>query len=351
MNPRLPILAANDRLEVKRRAIRAGFYLHGVFGAGTLGYYLLGEGDWSVVDCLYMTVITLTTVGYEEVLPIGTVPGARVFTLVLIVVGMGLVLYFVSSLTAFFVDGSLGHIFQRRRMQKRLANLSGHYIVCGIGKTGIHVIEELLQAGRECVALDSEAERAALVTERWGEQIPAVLGDATQDDDLLAVGVERAAGLVAALGEEVHNLYATISARQLNPKLRIIVTSDDQRAESKFKHAGADSVVYTSIIGGRRIASEMIRPEVVTFLDLILRDKERNLMIEEVAVPSGSKVIGMTLTDADLRRFGDILVIAVRDNQGDYTYNPGPTTELMAGDVLIMLGEAGCIRQARDFVH
>jgi len=325
--------------------------LHLILAMGTGGYYFLGAGEWSLLNCLYMTVITMTTVGYAEVLPIESVYGARVFTLLLIVVGMGFVLYFVSTLTAFFIDGSLASIFQRRKMQKKLALMEGHFIVCGVGKTGIHVLEELVATGKECVALDQSEDRIDLLAQRYGETVPAVVGDATHDDDLTAVGIERAAGLVSCLGIEVQNLYCTLSARQLNSDMRIIVTSDNLKAEQKFIHAGADSVVYTSIISGRRIASEMVRPQVVTFLDLIMRDKERAMRIEEVAIPEGSKLANKTLTQADLRRFGDVLVIALRDaDQEHYSYNPGPNTVLRGGQVLIILGEINCIKELSRFI-
>lgn len=340
-----------SRSTARLRLIRATAFLHLILGVGTGGYYFLGEGEWSLIDCLYMTVITMTTVGYAEVLPIGAVYGARLFTLVLIIIGMGFVLYFVSTLTAFFIDGSLGSLFLRRKMQKKLALMEGHYIVCGVGKTGIHVLEELVATGKEVVALDHSEDRIELLAQRYGETVPAVAGDATHDEDLVAVGIERAAGLVSCLGVEVRNLYCTLSARQLNSDMRIIVTSDNLKAEQKFIHAGADSVVYTSIISGRRIASEMIRPQVVTFLDLILRDKERAMRIEEVVIPDYSQVANKTLTQANVRRFGDVLVIAVRDVDNEhYSYNPGPNTVLHSGQVLIILGEVNCIDELRRFV-
>ena len=339
------------RRDSRGRVIRAGVAFATILAVGTGGYFLLGRGEWSLFDCLYMTVVTLTTVGYGEVLPLADVPGARMFTVFLIIVGMGLVLYLMSTFTAFLVDGSLGTLFQRRKMLKQLDHMKDHYIICGIGKTGVHVIEELVDTGNQCVALDQREERVEAICVRYGSQVPAFVGDATSDTDLIAAGIERASGLVASLGEEVENVYCTLSARQLNPKIRIIVRSDNPMAEQKFIHAGADSVVYTSLIGGRRIASEMVRPEVVSFLDLMIRDKERTMRIEEVTIPQGSPVKGMTLTEANLRRFGDILVIAVRDADAEtYTYNPGPGRVLKENDVLILLGEMSCVREVHQFV-
>lgn len=346
---KLPTLAA--RRDSRGRVIRAGVAFVSILMVGTGGYFLLGRGAWSLFDCLYMTVVTLTTVGYGEVLPLAAVPGARLFTVFLIIIGMGLVLYLMSTFTAFLVDGSLGSIFQRRKMLKQLDQMKGHYIICGVGKTGIHVVEELVETGYHCVALDQREERIEAIAERYGPGVPAIVGDATHDGDLITAGVERATGLVASLGAEVENVYCTLSARQLNPTIRIIVRSDNPQAEQKFIHAGADSVVYTSLIGGRRIASEMVRPEVVSFLDLMIRDKERTMRIEEVTIPPGSPVKGKSLTEANLRRFGDILVIAIRATESEiYTYNPGPSRILEENDVLILLGEMSCVREVKHFV-
>lgn len=333
---------------IRLRLVRAGLYLLLVLAVGTIGYSFIGKGQWSLLDCLYMTVITLTTVGYEEVLPINDVAGGRAFTIAIIVIGMGLVLYFASTLTAFFVDGSLGALFSEKKMRKKLEALAGHIVICGVGKTGYEVLNELVRSNRTCVALDTDRKRIDLVKEHFGERVTAIVGDGTQDSDLLNVGIERASGLVATLGEEVENLYCTLSARQLNPDLRIIVMSDNVAAEQKFKHAGADSVVYTSIIGGQRIASELIRPTVVTFLDLMLRDKDRNLRIEEITIPENSQIGGETLASAKIRQFGEVLVIAIRQHGAErYQYNPGPNTHLSEGDVLILLGELSCIERVK----
>ncbi|MBN1944857.1 MAG: potassium channel protein [Bradymonadales bacterium] len=337
---------------LRNNLIRAGLMLLAVLSGATIGYYLLGQGRWSLLDCLFMTVITLSTVGYREVIPIYQMPGAEVFTILVILVGMGLVVYFASTLTAFVIDINLGALLARRKMLKNLETIKNHIIVCGAGQTGVHVIEELVLSKVPCVVLDQDPAQIQSLTDQYGQLVAAVVGDATQDESLIMVGVQRAKALVVTLGDEMATLYCTLSARQLNPSLRIIASSDNLKAEQKLKHAGASSVIYPRIIGSRRIASELIRPQVVTFLDLMLRDKDRILRIEEVHVPERSRVAGRSLMDSGIRQAADVLVVAIQSGpDGSFSYNPGPKTVLKAGDVLIVLGEISKVQSVREYVE
>jgi voltage-gated potassium channel len=264
---------------------------------------------------------------------------------------MGLVLYFASTLTALLVDGNLRAVYRLKKMLKRLGSMREHTAVCGLSKTGSHVVEELVLTGHPCAVLDQDPDRVNRILEHYDGRVPALVGDATRDEDLLKLGVDRAKALVISLGEDVDNLYCTLSARQLNPKLCIIVTSDDHRLEQKYHHGGADSVVYPNLIGGQRIASQLVRPEVVTFLDLMLRDQKNILRIEQIRLPDSGHVVGRSLASSGIRRIGEVLVVAIlRGVDGEFAFNPGPETTLQPNDTLIVLGEVGQIRAVREYV-
>ena len=324
-----------------------------VFGAaiaaGTFGYYYLGEGRWSLFDCFYMTVVTLSTVGFAETLPgLGEVEGARVFTVVLIVLGSGTLLYFASSLTAFIIEGDLVGVLRRRRMQNRVDELQGHVIVCGVGSTGIHCIEELAATGTPFVAVDADEDRLVRLGEDFEDmELLYVVGDATDDHTLQRAGIARARGLIAALHDDRDNVFVTITARALNARARIVAKAVETSADKKLRRAGADAIVSPNRIGGMRLVSELIRPHVVEFLDTMLRESRRSLRIEEVPVPPGSRLDGRSLREADLRRVADVLVIAVRLADGDYVHNPSPETPLRAGMTLIVLGECHQVQRLR----
>ena len=306
---------------------------------GTIGFYILEGGHNTIFECFYMTIITLSTVGYAEVIPLTY--GGRIFASVLIITGMGSLIYFGSTLLAFWVELDLQQLRRKRRMEKRIDNMRDHVIVCGVGTTGSRVVEELLETGTPFVMIDNREERIREVCNILGgdrEAIPRIVGDATEDRVLHQAGIDRARGLVAALRSDKDNLYLILSARQLNPSARIVARATETDAPPKMLRAGADRVVAPNLIGGMRIASEMVRPEVVEFIDVMLRDKEQNVRIEQVTVPGGSPLVGRRLADAGIRKATDVLVIAVRDARGKYVYNPGPDTVLTEGATLIVLG-------------
>jgi voltage-gated potassium channel len=319
---------------------------------GTLGYHYLGAGLWSFWDCFYMTVVTLSTVGYAETLPrLGDVSGARGFTVVLIVLGTGTALYFVSTFTAFIVEGDLVGALKRSRMQKRVDQMSDHLVVCGVGSTGIHILRELSAAQIPFVAIDNDEERLVRLGEdlETTEEILYVVGDATDDHVLEAAGIGRARGIIAALHDDKDNVFVTISARHLNPTARIVAKAIEPSADAKLKRAGADTIVSPNQIGGMRMVSEMVRPRVVEFLDLMLRDR-RNLRIEELTIPDESSLVGTSLMNTNIRKATDALVIAVRYPDGSYKYNPGSTAVIEKGTTLIVLGETPEIIRLRKGV-
>ena len=311
---------------------------------GTGGYYAIGKGQWALVDCLYMTVITLTTAGFGEILPIGATPLGRPFTIVLLLGGTVAVGWFVASAAAVLIEGELTGFAWRRRMDNLVKKLHGHTVVCGAGSTGIHCIRELAAVGRPFVVVEAREEVAREISTHY--RCPVVVGDATHDEILLEAGLERASGVISALTEDKDNLFVTVTARALNPSLRIVAKAIDPRADAKLRRAGADSVVSPNMIGGQRMVAEMVRPEVVSFLDVMTRQKETPLRIEEVPLPAGSRLAGRQVSDLELVRHR-LLLLAVRlpGDEPHYLYTPEPSHARAGGQTLIVLGEPARVRQ------
>lgn len=320
------------------RTFRAAGLVFMVFVIGTLVYWFVSGDEYGMLECAYMTVITLTTVGYTEVIPVREYPGLQAFTIVLIVLGMGSVLYFVSSLTAFIVDGELRNFIKMRRMRKRIDELDDHFVVAGIGNTGEYVLDEMVSSRRDVLVIDSNRERLEDVHEQLDIDFPYIVGDATEDDCLIEAGIERADALVCSLGTDRDNLFVTISARSLNPDLRIVTRAYEPESEQKFKMAGASSVIYTNVLGGLRMAAEAIRPQVTTFLDLMMQDHGHYRRVEELDIPEDSPLVGTEIQNTGIREQTDALIIAVYEQSNDeYIFNPGPTYTLTGDTKLIVL--------------
>ncbi len=318
-----------------------------VLFAGATGYYLLGQGAWSFDDCLYMTAITLSTVGFGEIIDVGSVTGARFYTIVLILSGMGVLVYFGSTLVALVVEGEIKRYFWRKRMVKYIDKLANHIIVCGAGRTGIYVIRELLATKTPLVVIDESEERIKQIMEEETGEFPYLVGDASVDRILREAGIHEARGLIAALPDDKDNLFVVISARQLNPRLRIVSRGIEPNIAEKLQRVGADSVVSPNLIGGMRMASEMIRPRVVEFLDLMLRDRKKNMRVEEVTVSTDSRWAGKTLAQADIPSLADVLVVALKNRTGDFQYNPKPEHILQEGTGLIVIGSVDEVARLR----
>lgn len=335
------------------RLIYATYALLGVVAISTIGYHVLGQGRWSWLDCLYMTLITIGTIGYGETLDgMAQMPEVRLWTMGLIVFGSGALVYFVSNFTALIIEGDLRGVLRRNRMRRHISHLENHIIVCGVGTTGIHVVEEMLATQTPFVVVEMNTERLGRLIEEHGEErIPSIEGDATEDEVLEQAGVKRARGVVAALHEDKDNLFVTITARSLNPTARIVAKAVELSASTKLRKAGADAVVSPNYIGGMRMASEMIRPSVTQFLDLMLRDKDRNLRIEEVTIPARSELIGARLVETDIMTASDCLVIAIRRADGTHLYNPKPDTVLEREMCLIILAESAHVNRLRKGIQ
>jgi voltage-gated potassium channel len=321
-----------------------------VIVGGACGYWIIGDGRWSFGDCIYMTVITVTTVGYGETLVgMESVPYARAYTVVQLVFGTGVLVYFASTITAFIVEGDLSRVLASQRLRKRVRNMKDHMVVCGAGTTGRHIIEELLKIEASVVAIDQNEEELQAIRAKYPRADFAYLvGDATDDDVMANANLTSARGLVAALASDKDNLYLIVAARQSAPQVRVIARCTDVALIERLKRAGADGVVSPNFIGGMRMVSELVRPSVVRFLDDMMRDKRAAYRVEEVTVGTGSALCDQTLRDADIHaRFG-MQVIACRDKDADpWTYNPEPGQKLRSGTVLVVVGSADQVRELR----
>ena len=330
----------------QRSIVRASIALASTGVIGTVGYKIIGGEQHTWLDALYMTVVTLTTVGHREVIEIGNNPGAQVFTIMLLLFGVGSFLYFFSNLTAFVVEGTLDRMFWRRRMKKITSSINDHFIVCGGGKTGHYVLLELIQTERPFVLIERDEQRVEALMARLGADIAVVIGDATDDDTLIEAGLERARGLVICISSDKDNLVVAFSARNLRPELRIVSRCSEQRDVQKLKKAGVDAIVTPDQIGGLRLVSELVRPTAVTFLDSMLREGG-HLRIEEVMVAPGAILAEQTLGDIRKEESLDLMVIAVRTADGTWRYNPPDSTPLPPGTGLIFMGNP----QARTMIE
>jgi voltage-gated potassium channel len=325
--------------------------LTALFG-GSAGYYLLGRGRWSYDDCLYMAAISLTTVGYGEIIDVGSVPGARLYTILLILLGMGVIVYFGSTVVAFIVEGEIKQYFGRKKMNKDIESLNKHVIICGGGATGATIIREMQATRTPFIVIEANEDRIRqMMNDEKIVPFPYIIGDATADSVLVQAGINRACGLVAALPDDKDNVFVVISARQLNAKLRIVSRGTEPNIAEKLLRVGADSVVSPNNIGGMRLASEIIRPRAVEFLDRMLQDKDHTLRVEEVTVNKGSRIQDKTLEEADIRSHADVLVIAVRQPSGNYIHNPRPELILQESTVLILIGVVEEVTKLKKICH
>jgi voltage-gated potassium channel len=325
--------------ELYRPFVISTVLMFGIFTIGVAGYMFFAP-EASLLDAIYMTVITLTTVGYGEIVDLSTHPGGRVFTIVLLFFGVGTFVYFFSSLTGFIVEGNLEHLFWRRKMQKAIDQMKDHFIVCGGGYTGRHIVRELAQTGRDFVLIEGDENHVVDAEEFAGAKLHVIIGDATDDHTLIGAGIERASGIFSCVSNDKDNLIVTVSARLLNPGVRIISRCMDEAVEQKIKKAGADVVISPNMIGGLRMASAMVRPTVVSFLDLMLRARER-LRVEESTVASGSRLDGKTVEELRHLHPADALLIATRTPDGDWQYNPLDEVKIVPGMTLIYMGSPG----------
>jgi voltage-gated potassium channel len=303
--------------------------LLGILVLGTAGYVAFG---FSLLDALYQTVTTVSTVGFEEVHPLST--GGRLFTIALILVGVGTVLYAFTLVLEAVVEGQIQELLGRKRMERQIARMSGHVIVCGYGRVGRNLAHFVVAAGEDVVVIENESERASTAEER----VHVVRGDATSDEVLQEAGIDRARVLVTALNTDADNLFVTLTARSRRQDLFIVARARIESSESKLAQAGADRVVNPQGIGGARMAAFVLQPHVAEFLDVVMHDGSLEFRLAEVSLPPGSPLAGRSLRDAHIRDSTGALILALRDAGGRFTTNPSPETVLVAGQILIAIG-------------
>ncbi len=301
---------------------------------GALGYYFIAHGDYSFFDGLYMTFITISTIGYGEVVDLSGSPVGRVFTMLVAMAGIITLTYTFSMITALIVEGNLTDSFRRKKMEKMIEQADDHFIVCSAERVGTHIVNELASTRRPYIVIEQHQEHIEELLEKHPETL-YIMGDATDNEVLLKAGITRAQGLFATEDDDNRNLVVCFSASQLNPNLRVVSLAREPKNIDKMKHAGAASVISAEQIGGLRMASEMARPAVVSFLDTMLRDRERNLRIEEVSVPAS--MVGMSLLDLKLKRFRDLLLMAIQEGV-NWIYNPEDAHLLTENSVLVFMG-------------
>jgi voltage-gated potassium channel len=300
-----------------------------VLVVGTAGYLLFGFG---LLDAIYQTVITVTTVGFNSPHPLDA--GSKVFTIILILVGVGTALYTFSAVLEVLIEGHMRDLVRRRKMERDIARMNGHVIVCGWGRVGREVAQFLTNAKRDLVVIDRDPERLS------GVPYASVCGDVADDEILLQAGIERAATLVAALDTDSDNLYLTVASKSMRPDLQIIARARNESSESKLVRAGADRVVNPQQLGGDRMASFVTQPHVVDFVDVVMHDGTLKFRLEELALSVDSPLAGKTLRSAHLRDRTGALVLAIRRPDGTFVTNPSPEDTIEAGDVLISVGTA-----------
>jgi len=324
-----------SRLSLK--AVIRGLVFMLLVVAGGAVWFALVEG-YSIVDALYMTIITISTVGFKEVHPLDA--SGRMFTVLLIIFGLMVLTYTLGSLGALIVEGALQKFIGRQRMMRDIENMAGHYIICGHGRMGSILCLELVGEGVPFVIVENDAAQAEALAAK-GYKV--VEGDATQDEILVSAGLNRAKGLVAVLSRNEDNLYVTLSAREMcrgaNPDLYILSRATGQKAAQKIYRAGADRVISPYIIGGMRFVQALLRPSVYDFVDVVTQSGGLDLMFEEITIGVGSGLDGVAVRDSNIRADYDVIVIAIKKPSGEMAFNPGPDNILEADDVLITLGE------------
>jgi len=315
----------------RRKLLTLGLLLAAVVAAGTLGYVLIT--GCSLIDAFYMTIISVTTVGYREVVPLQT-PG-KIFTILLIIMGLGIVFYVLETIVEDTMEGRIRKILGRRKMERNMAKMKGHVVVAGYGRMGEAVCREIAEARFDIIIIEREPRRFAAAEERNFNVLNA---DATEEDALKAAGIEKARVLISLLSEDADNIFTVLTAKEINPDLIIIARAMDSANERKLYKAGATRVVSPYELSSHRIVRMVQKPNVVDFFDIVLGPRDVGLSLEERAVAPGSDLDGRTIRQAGFRERYNAVVVAVR-REGEMIFNPVPDFALRSGDILIVIGE------------
>lgn len=312
-----------------------------IIAFGTLGYMLI-EG-WGFMDSLFMTVITITTVGYNEVHEL-TMSG-EIFTIILSLSGVGIILYVLSTEAKAVIEGELQDILGRRRLESSIKKLKNHYVICGYGRMGKIVAAELKDKGVDFIVIDNNPDAFREV-----KNLLYIEGDATRDECLLKAGVDRAKALVSVLSSDAENLFVVLSAREMNKDIFIVTRAIDESSHGKFNTAGADRVVSPYYTGGVRIANLILKPAVVDFLELATKGADVELKLEEIIVNEKSRYAGNTLEQCRIGKELGVIILAIKSKEGRIRFNPNAATVIEPGDTLIAIGEVAKLRKLESRV-
>jgi len=336
-------------MDIRRRLAYAVLVMVIITATAVTGYRLLGGSQVSLLQALYMAVITLAGVGYGEIVDTSRSPALRIFNMFVVLFGVTITVYMFSVVTAFLVEGEITNIFWRRKMLKRIHALKNHYVICGLGDTGRYTVEELHKTRTPYVVVEHTEDNVRKLQEHDPafKEMLYVIGDATDETTLDQVGIDHAAGLIASLSSDKDNLVITVLARQKNQMIRIIARYTEQRFADRLLKAGANATVSPNRIGGMRMASEAIRPHVVGFLDSMLKEQGHTLRVEEIEIHDGSPWVGATVQHVDLRHKFNLLPLAIRRVDGSFMPNPPDTHKLQPDTVIIVMGDVEEIQRAR----
>lgn len=325
--PTIPRTRSRFRIRYALMALAAAILF------GTIGFYLI-EKNWSLADSLYVTVQTLTTVGYGDMPP--TSGTGRLFAVLVMLVGAGGVALAVSTIVQSVVQSELVATFGQRRRSRKMSKLNEHYIVCGSGRVGSHLVRDLVRTNQEFVVIEQDQPKAAEFTQHG---LNVLVGDATLEETLREARVEHARGLAACLPNDADNVYVVLIARDLNPKLHIVARAAEEQAEAKLLRAGANHVVAPTIIGGHRMAVALTKPAVSEFMDSITAN-ELGLGFEQFEVDAASPLVGEKLRSTPIRSELDVVIVSIRRQSGETVFNPSGESQIENGDILIAIGRA-----------
>jgi voltage-gated potassium channel len=319
------------------------FVLLMLISGGTIGFMTI-EG-WRMLDAIYMTVITLGTVGFKEVHDLSD--GGKMFTMGLIVVGVSVIGYIVGSLAQIMFEGQIQRIVGRKKVEKKIDALKEHYIICGFGRIGSLICKEFKANGLAFVIVEKSVEGAEKLNE---DGYLYMKGDATVDETLLKAGIKRAKGLISVVTSDSENVYITLTARGLNPDLYIMARSGEEGSDIKLMRAGANKVVSPYTIGGNRMAQSILRPNVVDFIEIATGREHLELQMEEISIPVHSAFVGETLVSSGFRKEIGVIIFGIKNSHGKMVFNPHSQTKIDGNDTLIVLGDPDAIHKLEDLV-